>query len=334
MRFGKPDFKTGSRLGLVAIAILLQLAPVSLHTESFHAVEQHRYAMGTMFDIVAYHESRDDGERAVAKAMEEVVRLDQVMSHFKADSDLSRLVREGRRGDVRVEPSLFDVIQEALMFSRRSNGKFDVTIAPLLRTWTSARAEGRNPSADEISEARRCVGYEKIEASSPDRIRLRSDCVEIDLGGIGKGYAVDRAIGVLKAAGIRHALINAGSSSIASIGSPPERQGWPVLLNARVAGHRILLLRDRSISTSEQSPSGGILDPQTGTPAGSQLSISVVAPSATVSDALSTTLLMLPLEDGMRLVSQFAGVSALWMTGTGELKAAHGESQLQLSGSR
>jgi thiamine biosynthesis lipoprotein len=325
--------RCASRL-LLAISLVLQLALASLHTESFHAVQRQRYCMGTMFDIVAYHDSREEAERAVAGAMEEIVRLDQVMSHFKADSDLSRLVREGRRGVVSVQPSLFEVIQESLVFSRRSGGKFDVTIAPLLRTWANARAEGRDPSAGEISEARRCVGYEKIEASAPDRIRLRSDCVEIDLGGIGKGYAVDRAIGVLKAAGIRHALINAGSSSIASIGSPPDRQGWPVLLNARVAGHQILLLRDRSISTSEQSPSGEILDPQTGAPAESRLAVSVVAANATVSDALSTTLLMLSLEDGMKLLPQFADVSALWMTNTGELKAAYGESRLQLSDSR
>jgi FAD:protein FMN transferase len=318
----------------VGIALVIQLAAASLQSESFHAVQQQRYCMGTMFDIVAYHPSREEAERAVAQAMEEIVRLDQVMSHFKTDSDLSRLVRDGRRGVVSVEPSLFEVIQESLMFSRRSSGKFDVTIAPLIRTWTNAHAQGRNPSADEISNARRCVGYEKIEASAPDRIRLRSDCVEIDLGGIGKGYAVDRAIGVLKAAGIRHALVNAGSSSIASIGSPPDRHGWPVLLNARVGGHQILLLRDRSISTSEQSPSGEILDPQTGAPAGSKLAVSVVAPSATVSDALSTTVLMLPLEDAMKLLPQFDNVSALWMTRTGELKAAYGESRLQLSGSR
>ncbi len=315
------------------IALVFQLAPASLHTESFHAVQRQRYCMGTMFDVVAYHASREEAERAVGKAIEEIVRLDQVMSHFNADSDLSRLVRDGRSSAVSVEPSLFEVIQESLMFSRRSGGKFDVTIAPLLKTWTKAHAEGREPSALEISQARRCVGYENIEASAPDRIRLRSDCVEIDLGGIGKGYAVDRAIDVLKAAGIRHALINAGSSSIASIGTPPDRQGWPVLLNALVTGHQILLLRDRSISTSEQGPSRETLDPQTGAPTESKLTVSVVAPSATVSDALSTTLLMLPLEEGRKLLAQFADVSALWMTSTGELKAAYGESQLQLSGS-
>ena len=145
---------------------------------------------------------------------------------------------------------------------------------------------------------------------------------------------MDRAIGVLKAAGIRHAMINAGTSSIASIGSSPGHQGWPVRLNAAVAGRRTLLLRDRSISTSEQSPSGDIVDPRTGAPAESPLTVSVVAPTATVSDALSTTVLLLPIQDAKKVLAEFADVSALWMTGTGELRAAFGESRLQLSDSR
>ena len=96
-----------------------------------------------------------------------------------------------------------------------------------------ARGRPRSRPTPRSATARRCVGYEKIETSAPDRIRFRSDCVEIDLGGIGKGYAVDRAIAVLKAAGIRHALVNAGGSSIAAIGAPPGTKGWPVRLGAR-----------------------------------------------------------------------------------------------------
>lgn len=320
-----------SRLPL-GIVLAQALVPAPLHTETLHPVHQQRYCMGTMFDIVAYHASREEAERAVAKAMEEIARLDQVLSHFKADSDLSKLVREGRSGFVAVEPSLYEVLQESVMYSRRSGGKFDVTIAPLLRTWKEARERDGRPSAADIANAQRCVGYEKIETRAPDRIRLRSDCLEIDLGGIGKGYAVDRAIAVLKAAGIRHALVNAGTSSIASIGASPGRQGWPVRLGARVSGSTTLLLRDSSISTSQQN--GEILDPQTGTPAESTMSVSVVAPSATVSDALDTTLLMLSTDEGTRLLAQFTGVSALWITNKGELKAAYGESRLQLSDAR
>jgi FAD:protein FMN transferase len=109
--------------------------------------------MGTMFDIVAYHAYREEAERAVAKAMEEIVRLDRVLSHFKADSDLSKLVREGRSGFVAVEPSLYEVLEESIMYSRRSGGKFDVTIAPLLRTWKEAHEKGVRPSAGAIAKA-------------------------------------------------------------------------------------------------------------------------------------------------------------------------------------
>ncbi|MGH9373181.1 MAG: FAD:protein FMN transferase, partial [Vicinamibacterales bacterium] len=297
-----------------AVALLMLLGSPSLVAEPLPAVHQQRYCMGTMFDIVAYHSPSAEAERAIVKAMEEILRLDQVLSHFKSDSDLSRLVREGRGRFVRVDPRLFEVIQESLALSRRSNGKFDVTIAPLLKAWKRAQADGHRLSAADISEARRCVGYEKIQVEPPDRIRLASDCLEIDLGGIGKGYAVDRAMAVLKSAGIRHALVNAGGSSIAAIGAPPDRTGWPVSLGARVAGRETLLLSETSISTAQQRSTpfvfdsgsfGEILDPQTGAPTTNRMAVRVVAPTATVSDALDTTLVMLSIEEGVKLLAHY-----------------------------
>jgi FAD:protein FMN transferase len=321
------------------MAVALVCASASPRTETLAAVHQQRYCMGTMFDIVAYHPSRADAERAVASAMQEILRLDQVMSNFKDDSDLSRLNREGRRGFVAVEPSLYEVIEQSLTVSRRSGGVFDVTIAPLLKTWKRAQAQGRRPSAAEIAGARRCVGYENLETKAPDRIRFHSDCLEIDLGGIGKGYAVERGIAVLKAAGIRAAIINGGGSSIASIGAPPGQDGWPVQLGVSPSG-RMLLLRDRSMSTSQQTlvplpfaagSVGEILDPHSGAPAGNKMAVSVVAPSATIADALSTTLVMLPMPEATRLLPQFGDVSAVWMSAAGEIKETYRESGLQLS---
>jgi len=295
--------------------------------------------MGTMFDIVAYHPSRAIAERAIATALDEIVRLDQVMSNFKADSALSTLNREARRGFVKVEPSLYDVIEESIAFSSRSAGTFDVTIAPLLHAWKDAHARGRRPSAAEIAEARRCVGYRMIETAAPDRIRFASDCVEIDLGGIGKGYAVDRAMEVIASAGIEHAMINAGGSSIASIGAPPGRDGWPVRLGASVRDSSTLLLRNSSISTSTQNLMpfsfeagrfGEILDPRTGAPTPGATSVSVVALGATAADALSTTLLVLSKDEGAALLEQFADVSAIWISAGGQLDGAYRESRLRL----
>lgn len=317
----------GSR-SLPPLALFVLLASASLPADALSLVHEQRYSMGTMFDVLAYHTSRADAERAIEKAMQEIVRLDHVMSHYKADSNLSQLNRDGKHGFVVVDPSLYEVIQESISFSQRSGGRFDVTIAPLVRKWKVADAEARRPTPSEIAEARQCVGYEKIELSAPNRIRFHSNCMELDLGGIGKGYAVERAIAILQSEGIRHALVNAGGSSITSIGAPPGQNGWPVSVGAS----RVLLLRDSSTSTSQQN--GEILDPRTGSPIEIPMAVTVVSRSATAADALSTSLLMFGIEDSARLLDQFPGVSAIWLSPSGAVHATYGESRLQLADSR
>jgi thiamine biosynthesis lipoprotein len=311
---------------LVAVAAAVS-ASLAVAADGVSPIHRSRYSMGTMFDIVIYHPSRMDAERAIGQALSEIVRLDQVMSNFKSDSGLSRLNREGGRGFVAVDPSLYDVIRESIRFSHLSGGRFDVTIAPVLRTWKNAHAEGRTPSDRELAAAKQCVGYDKVETAAPDRIRYRTDCVEIDLGGIGKGYAVDRAIAVLQSEGIAHALVNSGGSSIAAIGSPPGRDGWPVHLGTDTARAPSLLLRNESVSTSQQNlvtlafargRFGHIIDPRTSGPVASDLAVSVVARSATASDALTKAMLMLSMDDARALLAHFPGASAVWMSSAGE----------------
>ena len=298
-----------------------------------------RYCMGTMIDMVVYEGSKAEGERAVKAAMAEIVRLDQVMSHFKPDSDLSRLVRDARHRTVAVEPTLYEVIQHSLAASRISGGRFDVTIAPLLKMWRRAYDEGRRPSAAEIVAARQCVGFAKIATRAPNYISFSSDCLELDLGGIGKGYAVDRAMGVLKSAGVQRALINAGGSSIAAIGSPPGKDGWPVSVGPDGAGPT-LLLRDASISTSQQTETphlfgarvpGEIIDPAAAAPAETTASVRVVAPSGTWSDALSTALILMTKEEATRMLARIPDVAAMWMSAEGRLQGTYRESLLRFA---
>ena len=203
---------------------------------------------GTMFDIIAYHASRPNAT-AVERAMAEIVRLDQVMSDYKADSDLSTLNREGSRGFMSVEPTVATHPTVVDGIEQRPVGVFDVTIAPLLKAWKRAKLEGRPPWAADIAAARRCVGYDKIETNSP-RIPFGSALIASrSIWRIWKRYAVDRAIALLKAAGINSALVNGGGSSIASIGAPPGAHGWPVRLGASSSSNTTLLLRDRALST-------------------------------------------------------------------------------------
>jgi FAD:protein FMN transferase len=302
-------------------------------------VSLQRYVMGTMIDIVVYHPSREEGARAAERAMREIERLDRVLSHFKDDSDLSRVNREASRGFVAVDPSLYDVVSQSIEWSRRTGGTFDITIAPLLRTWKQAYAAGRRPSEGDVAAAKQCVGSDKIELDAPNKIHFRSACLAIDLGGIGKGYAVDRALEVLKADGITSAMINAGGSSIGAIGTPPGQPGWAVRIAAKVAGSDTLLLRDMSMSTSQQNPLpfattagsfGEILDPRTGVPAEGRTAIAVVTPSGTTAEALTKALLLMPSADAKALLARLPDVSALWMSPDGELLAAHGEARLSL----
>lgn len=326
--------------GWIRGAVVILLAAAAVGAETLSPVQRQRYSMGTMFNIIVYHTSVVAAERAVDEAIAEIVRLDGVMSNYTQQSDLAQLNREGRRGFVTVEPSLYEVVEQSIAFSRRSGGKFDVTIAPLLRVWKDAFAAGRTPSAQEIAEVRRCVGYERIETRPPNRIRFHSDCLELDLGGIGKGYAVDKAIEVLRSAGIRHAVVNAGGSTIGAIGAPPGLDGWPIELGASVSGRRTMLLRDGAISTSQQrlrhlpfgpGEFGEIIDPQRQAPIESETMVSVMTASATSADALSTTLLMLPVQEGKKLLAQFTSVSALWISPAGELQDSYLPLRLRLT---
>jgi thiamine biosynthesis lipoprotein len=290
--------------------------------------------MGTMFDIAVYHPARAQAERAIEAALAEIVRLDHVLSHYNADSDLSRLVRSSRGRPSTVDPALYDVLGRSLEISRRSGGSFDVTIGPLVRIWQAAQDDGRVPSAETIAKARRCVGYEKVQLAGPDRVRLDSDCLSIDFGGIGKGYAVERAMRLLEGAGIAHAVINAGQSSIAAIGHPPDRAGWLVTAGPAGFGLGEIELRDSSLSTSRQArlpPGRGdqaygvIIDPARGRPVESSIIVVVRAANATEADALSTTLVLLSIDEGKRLLEGFPSTSALWISVDGTVVARYGE---------
>ncbi len=326
---------------MVVSAIVL--AGALIRADNGSPVGEQRYVMGTMFEIIVYHPARPVAERAVQEAMAEIVRLDRVMSHYKDDSDLSRLNRSAGGDFVVVDPALYDVIDRSLGFSRLSDGTFDVTVGPLVQLWKRAHNDGHRPSAKEVAAAKRCVGYGNIVTRPPHGIRLRSDCVAIDLGGIGKGYAVERAIEILKAHGIRDAMVNAGGSTIAGIGAPPGRDGWPVRLGAPVRGSSTLLVRDAAISTSQQSLAtlpletdgfGEIMDAHRGGPIRDRISVSIVAANATTSDALTKVVLMRPVSEAPKLLEHYPDASALWMSPGGILRAEYRASRLRPDDSR
>ena len=290
-------------------------------------VHEQKYAMGTVFDIVVYTDSPARAAAAMDKAFQEIVHLDAVMSNFKPESDLSRLNRGAHFHTVNVPPDLYTVIADSLRYSRLSGGKFDITVGPLTDLWKTAIRGGPVPTAAQLQKLEACIGYRKIKLIPPRDIEFLSPCLRIDLGAIGKGYAVDRAITVLRAHGIRRALVNAGGSTVYGMGTPPGQAGWPVAL--RDPSHHVparVMLHDTAISTSQQTaPSllggkraGHIVNPATGLPVNTEYAVSVLAQDATAADALSTTLLLVGPQDGKRLLSTTGGTSAIWISPQGQ----------------
>ena len=236
---------------------------------------------------------------------------------------------------------MYRVIGEALQYSRLSGGKFDVTVGPLVNLWKAAIRGGQPPSSADEEKVRACVGYQKVELLPPDRVQFHSPCTQIDLGAIGKGYALDRAAEVLRAHGISRALLDAGGSTLVALGTPPGQAGWPVHL--KDPSNRVdpaVMLSDSSVSTSEQTPpsllspeqAGHIIDPDSGAPERTAFTVSVVASTGTASDALSTTLLLVGPEKGKELVKTMAGVAALWISADGTSESASSGPRILING--
>ena len=326
------------RRAIVLISFLLITALVQC-SENPILVYKKKYIMGTVFEIAAYDQSAEHASAAIEKALHEVVRLDDLLSNYKPDSPLSQLNRSAHFHEQPVPADLYRVIEQAVEFSRLSGGKFDISIAPLVNLWKASLGGENMPSQAQQEEARSCVGYEKIEFIPPDRISFRSPCLQLDLGAIGKGYAVDRAADVLQSAGIRDALINAGGSTLLAMGAPPNQNGW--LVHLRDPSNKIdprVILKNESVSTSEQTaPSllgkdsaGHIVDPETGRPLKTDFAVSAVSRTGTESDGLSTTLLLLGPAKGKEFIKSMAGFSAIWISPEGEVETVSGGPQIFL----
>src|SRR2546429_1044861 len=325
---------------IAASLMLASLSAALAHAQDLASIHKKKFVMGTVFEIVAYDASPARASAAIDDAFQEIVRLDGIMSNYKSGSDLSRLNRTAHFHAEAVPTDLYNVIEESLRYSRLSEGKFDITVGLLVNFWKAIMRGDRAPSSAEEERLRSCVGYEKIVLVPPDGVDLRSPCLQIDLGAIGKGYAVDRAVQVLRLRGISSALVDAGGSTMYGMGSPPGQSAWRVRL--RDPSNRIhpeVMMLDNSVSTSEQTAlsllekdsAGHIIDPESGLPLRTAIAVSAVAKTASATDALSTTLLLLGPKKGRELVKAMLGTAAIWISPDGQVEAASSGPQILLA---
>ena len=261
--------------------------------------EASRMSMGCAYAIVAYGRDAAALARIVDAAFDEVDRIDRLMSHYKPESALSRLNREAAGGPVRVDPELFGLIAESLRYSRESDGAFDITVGPLMKAWGFFRGGGRVPGDDELAELRGRVGFAHVVLDpAQETIRFDRPGVELDLGGIAKGYAVDRAVDLLRRQRVVAALVSAGGSTIFALGAPPDKPAWEVGVQDPVDPDATALtvrLKDRALSVSGSYEKSfekdgirysHIMDPRAARPVQGMLSVAVLAETGTAGDAL------------------------------------------------
>jgi len=261
-------------------------------------------SMGTLFTVVTYGEKKGFLASAVQLAFEESERIDQLLSNYKPESELSRINGNGAGRPLVISREMAELLEKCLDYSRRSGGGFDVTVGPLMRVWGFYRGSGKLPSPRALEQSRKLVGYQNLELDL-DRpsVRFGRSGVELDPGGIGKGYAVDRMAATLRRARLGSFLISAGTSSIYASGHPPqETRGWSVRIrDPKDSGSTVenLYLKNQSLSTSgayekffelEGKTYSHIMDPRTGWPASGVVSVSVLAGRTLDSEAWTTAL--------------------------------------------
>lgn len=256
-------------------------------------------AMATTFSLVLYGDRQDRMEQAASAAFDEVSRLDRLLSTYRPTSIWSEINRLAAHRPVPLSPEVFHLISQCLQYHQDSQGTFDITVGPLLKTWGFFKGPAQLPSLQDVTAALSKTGSSHIRLDPAGRtIRFNLEGLEINPGGIGKGYAVDRMVDVLRQRGILIALVAGSDSSIYGMGAPPgEPRGWRVNIKdprtPRLTAAEVYL-KDMSLSTSgtaekffraEGRTYAHIMDPRTGYPAQGALAVSILSPRTIDSEA-------------------------------------------------
>lgn len=195
--------------------------------------------MGTQFKIVVYAAEQAVADKAVRAAFARIKQLDGVMSDYKQDSELMRLCLKSGGPPVAVSPELFHVLERAQALARRSGGAFDVTVGPVVREWRLARKAKRLPTKEDLAEALALVGHEKMLLDPKARtVELKKAGMRLDLGGIGKGYAADEAVKVLRDHGLTRVLVAAAGRKRLDHRHRPARRPRRQTVALRAAGQQ------------------------------------------------------------------------------------------------
>lgn len=287
-------------------------------------VRMSRFAMACDFEVLLWGRQRDYLEAAAQQALEDVRVLEGQLSAYQLLSEVDQINAAAASRPVRVSPQVFGLLEQAIRISAATGGAFDITVGPLVKCWGFYQRSGRLPSAREMETARAVVGYQHLRLHHEwMSVSFDAEGMEINLGAIGKGYAVDRVVEYLASLGIPGALVDAGRSSSYALGTQPAGEAWRLGVEHPLdPNRRVAVLSVSNVGVSNSGPTqqffeadgvvyGHIIDPRTGWPAQGVLSAVAIAPTAAESDALSTAFSVMGVEATRAYCEAHPGVRAL-----------------------
>lgn len=316
-----PGKSTFQRNLITSILLILVLGLNAIGATSSSRWEFKEPHMGTLFRLTLFAENFKVASHAAQKAFERIREVSVSLTHYQSNSELNQLCRKAYKNPQVVSHDLFNVLQESHHLSEISGGAFDVTIKPLINLWKDHARKNKLPTPYQINQARKLVNYRQISYNPTLRsVRLDRKNISIDLGAIGKGYAADAALDVLKNNGIPSVIIDAGGDL--RLGDPPPGQKfWAVAVSPdseRTTTIR-LHLSNSGIATSsdglnffeiDNNRYSHIINPSTGSSVEHSGVVTVIAPKASIADALATALNVMGPGPGIRLAEKLNNVEA------------------------
>jgi thiamine biosynthesis lipoprotein len=293
----------------------------------------YRLVMGTFARVVAIAEDSGTAKKCIQAAFAEIHSVDELMSDYKSDSEISKINRDAYKAPVRVSKPTFEVLQTSIEFSKLTGGAFDVTVGPLVDLFHSAQEKGAAPGKEQIAQAKLKVGFEKLKLDKQNNtVTFSVDGMRVDLGGIAKGYAIDKAVEAMQQCGATGGMVDIGGD-IRCFGEPPkQRKQWLIGLqdpnkttDEFGMGQSLLVLKltDAAIATSggyrrfaliEGKKYSHIIDTKTGYSSDQLASVTIISKNAIDADALATAVSVMGAERGLALIEQMPQTEALLIT--------------------
>ena len=320
---------------LLAIALFFLLRTGSERPPLVRADSGVHLVMGTFARVTVIAPDSRGGAKCIEAALAEIRKVDELMSDFKEDSEISRVNKGAFSQPIEVGESTFEVLQKSIEISYLTDGAFDITVGPIVKLFRTARATGKAPTPEQIADAKAKVGYEKLVLNDAEKtVRFTVEGMSLDLGGIAKGYAVDKAIEIMQQHGALGAMVDVGGD-VRCFGTPPKgKETWIIGLQDpnTHAGPGLLLklkIENAAVTTSgdyqqyaiiDGKRQSHILDRKTGKSAQGLASVTIIAKNATSSDALATAVTVMGLQKGIQLIEKMPNTEAILIAPSPEYK--------------